>query len=584
MNHSPLYRDFSLALSRKEVDPLVWCTDGKKDRTFGDLARAVNGWKAAFQKAKVKRVALYFTELFDSGAALLGAMAAGVVAVLPADTTEGTVRRLADGICEACAGEFSVHCPLPLITAEASDTPCRDTFNPEDCLVELFTSGSTGMPSRIVKRLRQLFVGVRNIDERLAQAGVTQDALIISTASQQHIYGLLYYLLWTIASVHKTWAHRAQTPEAVIELAGRYEKSAWISSPAHLSRLPDSEGWNLVRGHLQVITSSGGPLSEEALRKTIDLTGLSPVESLGSSESGGIAVRQRRFDKDGKITGVEWRPHSGVEWRSENGLLALRSAQLFSDGWEVTPDRIAPCPDGEHFIHLGRMDRIVKVEEKRVSLTHMEKVLEGTPYLKTAKVITLEDKRKTLAVAAIPSSAGFQLLKTQGKSALVAALKSVLTENFEAVCHPRRWRFVHELKETSMGKVSVPDLMTLFDAKTPQATLLERNDSEALFCLTVPAMSPYFEGHFPGFPILPGVTQLQWAALLGKDVFGIEGNFTELLNLKFVNPVLPGSSLLVRLKWEKTSGRLTTDWRGHAGEKYSSATFVFSPTGKEKTA
>ena len=85
-------------LSRTDADDFPFVTDGNTRRTWGEFTRAVNGWKLAFTRAGVKRAALYFTELFDSAAALFGAWAAGVTAILPADTARHTCDRLASGL------------------------------------------------------------------------------------------------------------------------------------------------------------------------------------------------------------------------------------------------------------------------------------------------------------------------------------------------------------------------------------------------------------------------------------------------------------------------------------------------------
>ncbi|MDO4937184.1 MAG: AMP-binding protein, partial [Sutterellaceae bacterium] len=351
------YVYFSEVLTRPELDELEWCVCKNQTRTFGELAVAVNSWKKAFQKARVRRVAIYFSEIFDSAAALLGALAAGVVAVLPADTTKTTSDRLADGLVDACAGEFSAECAMRFVVAEPTNEPCRDIFDDQAKLIELFTSGSTGQPSLIVKKLRQLFIEVESIEKRQSGLGIDPRGLVLSTVSQQHIYGLLFFLMWPLASGRRTWHTRITAPEEVIRLASQEKACSWVSSPAHLKRLPDHPDWVKVRGRLQSIYSSGGPLSEEGLRRTIELTGLSPQELLGSSESGGIAIRQRKIAEDGSITDLQWHALPSVQWKCEDGLLVIKSPQLGTDDWEVTPDRIEPLPEPGTFMHLGRADR-----------------------------------------------------------------------------------------------------------------------------------------------------------------------------------------------------------------------------------
>ena len=563
------YVYFSDVLSRCELDAFVWCVSKNKERTYGDLAVAANGWKLAFQKARVNRVAIYFTEIFDSAAALLGAMAAGVVAVLPADTTKTTCERLCQGVVEACAGDFTGDCAMTIIEPEETNEPCRDRFDEKAKLIELFTSGSTGQPSLIVKRLSQLFVEVDSIEKRQSCAGIDDRALIVSTVSQQHIYGLLFYLLWPLASGRRVWHTRITAPEEIIHLASQEKASAWVSSPAHLKRLPDSPDWQKIRGKMQAVYSSGGPLSEEGLRRTVALTGLSPQEFLGSSESGGIAIRQRQIAQDGTLVKLEWQALPSVQWKCEDGLLVIKSPQLATDGWEVTPDRIEPLPGGNSFMHLGRADRIVKIEEKRVSMTAVENALLDSGLVQAAKTLQLDDSRRTFAAVAVPSQKAIEILKTSGKAALVKVLKTHLVQSFEVVCLPRRWRFVSGLPENSMGKTSILSLMALFQPESIQFVVESRSTDSANLIVTIPTQCPYFDGHFPEFALLPGVAQIEMSIQLGRTLFSMPETFAGLKNLKFMKPVRPNDTVFVQLKWDVVTSQLEFAWFNRDREPYA---------------
>ncbi len=273
------------------------------------------------------------------------------------------------------------------------------------------------------------------------------------------------------------------------------------------------------------------------------LTGVSPTELLGSSEAGGIATRSRTLDADGNIITTPWRPLPSVQWQSVDGLLAIRGRQLYSSDWEVTSDRIEICPNGETFFHLGRADRIVKVNEKRVSLTAVEKALTDSPLVAAAKALQLADERRSLAAVASLTPEGIALLRAKGKFALVQALKSELAKSFERICLPRRWRFVTALPENSMGKTTTTALAALFAPEALQAVCSEKTESTATFVVSVPADLPFFEGHFPGFAILPGLTQIQWAVELARAAFALPPHFAGLSNLKFMKPVRPGATV-----------------------------------------
>lgn len=528
--------------TRTGADDFALVTDGKTTRTWGEFTRAAHGWELAFRSSGARRAAIYFTDIFDSGAALFGAWAAHIVAVLPADTADTTCTRLSSGVADVCAGDFPSAMTLPRVTPITTDEPCQAIFNEQDELLELFTSGSTGTPTLVKKRLQQMFEEVDNIRLRSGNRA-TPETLVISTVSQQHIYGLLYFLLWPVAVGLSIWSRRIVQPQELFEAALLRPSCAWVASPALLKRLPESPDWARVRDRWLMIFSSGGPLADEGLRRVLELTGVSPTELLGSSEAGGIAVRNRTTDATGNIINTEWHPLSSVEWKCVDGLLAIRGHQLYSSDWEVTTDRIRPNPDGQTFVHLGRVDRIVKINEKRVSLTAVESAVSDTSYCDTAKALQLEDERQSLAVVATLKPDGFALLQSQGKFALVQRLREELAKSFERVCLPRRWRFVTVMPENSMGKVTSTALRELFDAKTLQAVCVERTETTATYLVIVPADSPFFEGHFPGFAILPGLTQIQWAVELARTAFAVPPCFAGLSNLKFMKPISPASSV-----------------------------------------
>lgn len=76
---------------------------------------------------------------------------------------------------------------------------------------------------------------------------------------------------------------------------------------------------------------------------------------------------------------------------------------------------------------------------------------------------------------------------------------------------------------------------------------------------------PYFMGHFPGTPIMPGVLIIESCAQLCSlviDSDGVkEGQVYVLLkvdNFKFIKPVIPGDTLVITVKKSKVLGPLTS--------------------------
>jgi 3-hydroxymyristoyl/3-hydroxydecanoyl-(acyl carrier protein) dehydratase len=70
--------------------------------------------------------------------------------------------------------------------------------------------------------------------------------------------------------------------------------------------------------------------------------------------------------------------------------------------------------------------------------------------------------------------------------------------------------------------------------------------------LDVPTDLVWFDGHFPGDPILPGVTQIGWAIAFAREHFGLNADPHKIDRVKFLQPTRPGARLELKLVGEAT--------------------------------
>lgn len=530
-----------------------------RDGDVLDMARfraGVDAWRAGFAASASRHCALYCLDGFDFACALFGAWSAGVCVWLPADVLPATLARL-DPRVDAYAGDVPAAPGRRLLQpghGVAASPPVALDRDAE--LLVVFTSGSTGVPVAIPKRLAQLFDEVATL--AACWDAAIGDAQVLATVSHQHIYGLLFRVLWPLASGRPFAATRLAFPEDIArELALR--PCVLVASPAHLKRLPGNLPWPAAHAMLRGLYSSGGPLPDSALPDCRALLGRAPVEVYGSSETGGVAWRRRDRNED-----VAWRLLPGVEATLDGDCLRVRSPHVDGDDGVLTADRVALVDGG--FVLLGRGDRIVKIEEKRVSLDALEASLVASGLVDAARAVLLPESRPQLGVAVVPGPAGWAMVDAHGRRAYCQALRERLGEVVEASARPRRWRLLWALPANTLGKTTEADVLALFDPRRPFARLLERGDAHAVLAIDVAADAPYLEGHFAGVPVLAGVVQVEWAVRFGRELLAPSGGFQRLEALKFQQVIRPGDAVRLDLRWDEERATLSFGYTSPAGQ------------------
>jgi acyl-CoA synthetase (AMP-forming)/AMP-acid ligase II/3-hydroxymyristoyl/3-hydroxydecanoyl-(acyl carrier protein) dehydratase len=540
MPDSPLLSGF---LSRgSDAATLIGFRRGEP-QYFRDLQARAQAWRTAFEAAPGRRYLLHSTDTLEFAAMLFGAWQAGKCALVPSDLQAGAAAQLGvpvDGHAGAAGG---------LAAGEPSSRPWLP-LDPEQPLLEMFTSGSTGHPLGIPKVLRQL-------DQELAGLAATlelgpRNARVLGTVSHQHMYGIVFRLLLPLVTGRPFEAQRLTQVHDLARLPAP-EGCVLVSSPAQLARLPAGAQ---AGSRIHALLSAGGPLGEDAAQACRAELGVVPTEIYGSSETGAVAWRRRGAGGAGA-----WQALPGVAFRAEDGLLQIRARQLPTMEWFRSADRVVMTDSG--FELAGRSDRIVKLEEKRVSLDAVERVLLDCGLLHQARALVLEGARPALAVIAMPSAAGWELA-AQGKPRLAEELTAHLRRSVAAEILPRAWRFVDPWPVTADGKSPESLLRARFDRRIPEFRLLERDAAGCVVELWVSPTTPYFNGHFPGQPVLPGVAQIDWLVWLARELLGMDGGFAGLDAAKFKRIIRPGSSLRVHLANDAT--RTLTSYRIMAGE------------------
>jgi acyl-coenzyme A synthetase/AMP-(fatty) acid ligase len=145
------------------------------------------------------------------------------------------------------------------------------------------------------------------------------------------------------------------------------------------------------------------------------------------------------------------------------GRMAVRSPYV--DGWQQTEDLVERVADGFRF--LGRADRIVKVEGKRVDLLAIEAALMGLPWVEAAAVVAMPGLPTRLGGLLVLTVAGHERLRASGPFQFGRLLRRALSAQMEPAGLPRVWRFADALPARALGKRHDAAIVSLFEASHP---------------------------------------------------------------------------------------------------------------------
>jgi acyl-coenzyme A synthetase/AMP-(fatty) acid ligase len=534
-------------------------------RSLADLSAQAAALAAAVQKVGAGRWLLDTESAYAAAVGLFALAQSGSVAVLPTNRQPETLRRLRSELVGAVidpARDASALAGLPRLDPLAQPhAPATATRLDRDApFAEFETSGTTGEGRWIPKALRHLEDEVLALEAAFG-ARLPPGTQVFATVSHQHIYGLLFRVLWPLSAGRPFHDNLLLHPQELFPRMLESRHAVLVTTPVHLKRMAASQGLAQVAPVCRALFSSGGPLTAETASSVSRQLGAAPLEILGSTETGGVAVREREHGED------RFRPLPGVRVLlepGEDGLLVTSpfvSVGLASHTGERRfrmGDRAQLDPDGS-FRLLGRSDRTVKIGEKRLSLPEMEKDLAQHPAVAEVALLVLSRAGEQRVHAAIVlSEVGRALLVEKGRRSLGRLLSAHLSARWDAVLLPRVWRYADALPRNPQGKLPQASLAALFEPCDREPRLQQETRGEGWLerRLEVPRDLAYLDGHYEGNPIVPAVAQLRWVMEAGFDLLARAPRVREFEVLKFPEVLLPGQVFTLRVEQRSAGGRL----------------------------
>ncbi|MBU4262433.1 MAG: AMP-binding protein [Proteobacteria bacterium] len=424
--------------------------------TFGDVYAMAAGLRAACNLPEYQGAAVCLASDNKAvmAAALLAALVGGPSLLLPYSFSAPALARLQQlsGFTTAIADvarEFpqgtAVIRPEPGNPAElATATPVL----PGTELLKIFTGGTTGAPQVWAKTRENIFGEGFNLFQHFQ---VTEKDCIVATVPPYHIYGLLFSVLLPLLSSATVIADTPSFPGEIVGAVLEHGATVLASIPAHYRTL---HGRNLENSSLRLAFSSAGMLDAEDNEAFCRQNKLGIVEVYGSTETGGIATRNRFLGE------THFTPFPIVSWKIRDDRICVQSPFLSpdltreDDGFFTSGDRVeAGGING--FSLLGRIDGVTKVGGKRVDLEEVRTIIKKEPGVRDCVVM------------ALPASGGRQYRLAaliQGTSVDVDVMRNRLADSLESYALPRLIRTVQRIPLKENGKYDREAIIRLFES------------------------------------------------------------------------------------------------------------------------
>ncbi|WP_202107617.1 AMP-binding protein [Succinivibrio dextrinosolvens] len=440
-------------------------------KDFTDSIKALGLW--LFQDDTVKNIAICIENAHSFSIAIIAAMYARKTPVLLGNITAHTFDDIKDKADLVISDLNIERIAVPAFDFSELQKKAEEFYREQKSLkseseidslfssldekspIIFYTSGTTGKSKRVNKSLKSMQIDITCSYELSDSLESIDNLKLISTVPPYHMYGLTYRIFMPILRHIPMTTYMIRFPEELENYKGTV---ILITSPAFVKRLDT----HIKAPDIRLCLSAGSPMPDDAALAFYSWADCPVTEIYGSTESNSMAHRDNRGDKPLFI------PFSAVKFVKTDDGYKLDS--LMSDGYDRIDDNLEF--EGPYFRITGRKDKIVKIEENRVSLTQIENLLKDNPLIKDAVALVITRNRRSCigAVCVLNNESIAQNINNQTAAAfdrksVVNALKEYLKGYLPAVAIPRYFRIVETIPVNHMGKRITPLLEELFHDK-----------------------------------------------------------------------------------------------------------------------
>lgn len=411
---------------------------------------------------------------------------------------------------------------------EVSDSICDYSFqniDSNEVIINFFTSGSTKESQNIKKTLANLIEEGLDVTEALDLAN--KELVIKSSTTFCHLFGMTFGLMFPLCNRYLIDTEKVLYPENLDT-----KKCFFVSSPAFLNALKKhSLPFSVTPDY---IIAAGAKLEDETFNYFEQKS--SVIEIYGSTETGVIAYRKNSSEKNLTI-------FPNVKFENKDTIISkyiYGYKTSITDDIEFISNKISV---------IGRKDRIIKIYDKRVSLEFIEATLNSNEMVEKSYCFKFKTK---LACVCVLSEIGKNLLFTRGVNELKKYLKNDLRHHTDVV--PQKWFFNNCIPTTQTGKFDKAFIDKIFAVNFSFPIILDsiKSKDKVTYKIFFNKNCNFYNGHFPDFPITPGVAQLYIATELANYSFKLNTTVGQIKKIKFSNIIHPNTIIDLSLTKKET--------------------------------
>jgi cyclohexanecarboxylate-CoA ligase len=352
-----------------------------------------------------------------------------------------------------------------------ADAPAVDLAGPEltpnDVLLLMYTSGTTGEPKGVMHTSNTLFA---NLNAFIETYSLTQNDVILGASPMAHLTGFGYLAMIPLILNATTVLQDIWEPRQALELIrDEHITFSMASSPFVADLCTAAEAGGPVSDQFANFCCAGAPIPPVLIERARKVLGLAVSSAWGMTECGAVTITEphRTNEKSGSTDG---RPVPGIEIKvldvdgvalpvGETGKLYARGSSMFAgylkrphlnatdvDGWFDTGDLAFLDKEGYVRINGRSKDLIIRGGEN-IPVVEIENLLYKHPAVAMIAIVGYPDARlgeKACAFVSVKPGQQFSLEE----------MSRYLTENqVTKQYHPERLGLMEDLPKTPSGKL-----------------------------------------------------------------------------------------------------------------------------------